>query len=40
MGRHQIRYHPQPPGCELALFVQEDNRRAVTALQHGSRDAG
>ena len=34
------RDHPQPEGRELARAVQQDHRRAVTALQHGGRDAG
>ena len=40
MGRHQLRDHPHPLGRELARAVQEDDRRAVAALQHGGRDAG
>jgi hypothetical protein len=38
VGRHQLRDHPHPHGRELAL--QQDDRWAVTAFQHGGRHPG
>ena len=40
VGRHQIRDHPHPLGRVLSRAVQQHDRRAVTAFQHGGRDAG
>ena len=38
--RRQLRDHAHPVGRVAARPVQQDDRRAVAALQHGGRDAG
>jgi hypothetical protein len=35
VGPDQVRNNPDPDGCELTLAVQQHDRRAVTAFQHG-----
>ena len=40
MGRHEARDHAHPMGGVPRRAVQQDDRRAVAALQHGGRDAG
>ena len=40
MGPRQLRDDAHPDGCELTQAVQQDDWRAVTALQHGGREAG